>query len=213
MSLESESGTFELRWEDAKAIASWLIKHRRLKYRRSRVVWVLLWVIVTGIGVVMFQSRHGLIPEDVESGIAMFAFGFIAGAAVILIVSARARAARGLTKKTFLTDPIDQWQRGPWRVRIGPVGIENISPLASSMYRWNVIRSMGQTDDHMIFMISSQRGVAVPRRAFISDQLFDDFADSAKRFRRDAMAILAAERAGPNDQPMSTERPSTDIRL
>ncbi len=72
---------------------------------------------------------------------------------------------------------------------------------------------MGQTEDHMIYMISSQRGVAVPRRAFISDEHFDDFGEAARRYRREAGQILDAEPAPPDEDVPRQEHPNTDIRL
>ena len=133
------------------------------------------------------------------------AIGLLVAGAVVL----QTRSAR----KKFLSGPSDRWQRGPWRVRISPEGIENISPLATAKYRWQVIWSIGQTEDHLIYMISSQRGVAIPRRAFISEKHFDDFAAAAKRYRRQAEEILDPELAPPDEEAPRPKRPSTDIRL
>ena len=86
-------------------------------------------------------------------------------------------------------------------------------PTSTSHGALWVIWSMGQTEDYLIFMISSQRGVAVPRRAFISDEHFDDFAESARRYHRESEEILDAEPAPPDEEAPRPERPSTDIRL
>jgi hypothetical protein len=153
------------------------------------------------------------VPTNTGLMIACLLCGFVAGVAAILLFLVWARVARVPSEKNFLALPTDQWQVGPWRVRITPEGFENTSALANSMYRWEVIWSMGQTHDYLVYMISSERGVVVPRRAFISDEHFDDFAESARRYRRQATEVLDAEAAPAEEEAPEPERPSTDIRL
>jgi hypothetical protein len=234
MSLENESGPFELRWEDFTALSRWLKNkpppknrealgpaqkghhtRKRLssaKNRRTRVGSALFFAFVAMLLALFIVSPSGKYTNWGLIGV-WFIVGFLLGAFVILLLLAWAKVIHPQTEKNFLTLPADEWQRGPWRVRISPDGIENTSPLATSMYRWEVIWSMGQTEDHLIYMISSQRGVAVPRRAFISDEHFDDFAESARRYRSEAEQILDAEAAPPDEEAPRPERPSTDIRL
>jgi hypothetical protein len=235
MSLENESGPFELLWGDFTALSKWLKKHpppknhqtrrkaqrgrrdmeddRSSKSRGSRAWSLIVWLLIALCCGLLYVTPQVSGPGYLVLGAACLVGGFVAGAMMMLAILAWAKVFHPQTEKTFLALPADQWQRGPWRVRISPEGIENISPHATAMYRWEVIWSMGQTEDHLIYMISSQRGVAVPRRAFISDEHFDDFADTAKRYRRQAEQILDAEPVAPEEEAPRPERPSTDIRL
>jgi hypothetical protein len=235
MSLDNESGPFELRWEDFTALSKWLKKHPPAKnqgtrkqlrktsresqnnrpsiFRGLRVRSFVVWLFLGIMCVALYLTSQGPSFFNMGLGVACLGVGFIVGALMIVAVLAWARVVHVQNEKNFLTLPADEWQRGPWRVRIGPEGIENISSLATSTYRWEVIWSMGRTDDHLIYMITSQRGVAVPRRAFISDEHFDDFAESARRYRREAERILDAELVPTDEEAPRPERPSTDIRL
>jgi hypothetical protein len=51
---------------------------------------------------------------------------------------------------------------------------------------WPGIQRIAVTKDHILFFVMSQGGDLVPRRAFPSDQDFQQFADTALRFKKDA---------------------------
>src|SRR5262249_44765942 len=143
MSLENESGPFEVCWEDFTALSKWLKnnpppkdqrppnqrgeafrKRPSSKKRSPKVSFWVIWLFVVLAIVALFVSGPGASP-NLGLLIGGLAVGFIAGAAMVFLLLVWAKVVRPQTEKNFLTLPSDEWQKGPWRVRISPEGIES----------------------------------------------------------------------------------------
>jgi hypothetical protein len=80
---------------------------------------------------------------------------------------------------------------GPRRLTLTPEFVDYATPLSQSMTRWLGVEKVEVTDQALYIYLSSFSGISVPRRAFVSTEEFEQFANRAKELQTAAQRSLA----------------------
>jgi hypothetical protein len=71
---------------------------------------------------------------------------------------------------------------GPRRITITPEFLMYAAPLSQSAHRWAGVEKIGGDKDGIYIFISSLSAYVLPRRAFNSDQHYQEFARAAEKY-------------------------------
>lgn len=74
---------------------------------------------------------------------------------------------------------------GEMTVAFTPEGLRHGNAKVQSLTDWTAIEHVGLTSDHLFFMFSKNRGVAVPRQAFASSEDFRAALDTLRHYLPD----------------------------
>jgi hypothetical protein len=168
--------------DDLKALQRHLVKHQ-LKDKRNPLVSAFV-----GIGVVLFAyllvylKDMVQIPfvDDLFSKLPEILVGaLLTGLALVLHIKVSARnAMRKRLRAGRNAEKVLGWRR----VVIDAQGVHITSKVSSTTCLWDGIDEVATTNAHVFFYIMTNSAFVVPRRAFPSDQAFDDFVDAARRY-------------------------------
>ena len=73
---------------------------------------------------------------------------------------------------------------GPRRIKITPEFLMHSSPLSQSVYRWAGVEKVRGDREGIYIFVSSLAAFVLPRRAFNSEQHFQEFAATAEKYLR-----------------------------
>jgi hypothetical protein len=211
MSAANESMPHELNGCDLATLQVWLQRNpprprgRWRKRVRGAGGWLLMAALLTWFIIHVSQS-----PPSSRMG-EMITGGLIAVLGVALLnplwgwvwellpwasdAVARTRLAQPLTE--MLSEPVNRWFTAPCRTIVAPEGITEASSQYSVQYSWSVVWCVVGLPDHALFLLGTQHGLVVPRRAFLSDEHFREFVSLAMQYRTQALSPSTEQPAPP----------------
>jgi hypothetical protein len=66
--------------------------------------------------------------------------------------------------------------------------IIDITEMGESSNRWDVVEQVVTTEQHILILLRGAKAYIIPRRAFLDDASFTQFADKAKLYLREAVS-------------------------
>jgi hypothetical protein len=209
MSTANESMPYELSGQDLAALGVWLQLHPlpgSVESMKRRLL-----AIGSVMTALLAAATYGIwrrAADDREMAIVLGALaGFITFFLLVVIEEARpllpwGRAAREArlaeAHQHQLALPVNRWRRGPRRLSVTPEGVVEVSGASCLQYDWSVVWAIARLPDHVLFLLSSEGGLVVPRRGFHSDEHFHEFGALAEQYRQQALTATAGLSGGPS---------------
>lgn len=128
------------------------------------------WLIALAVGGVIGVTFS---LAGIEIHVPSMAAGFLGGL-VMLIVLSRLRMRR-------IAPATDGFILGPRKVSLDDDGLRETSQRHESVFRWQAVRSVELTDQHVFLLVDANGALIVPRRAFPSEVECNQFVDEARR--------------------------------
>jgi hypothetical protein len=75
---------------------------------------------------------------------------------------------------------------GKKEIVLTPVEMTAVGDLKSATYRWKAVEKIEGDDEHHYIYVGPLEAVIIPRRAFASDAEYTAFADTARKYWKDA---------------------------
>jgi hypothetical protein len=193
-------------------------KYQQAALRKPRLSmswwWPVLLLILIGLFFLPSLSgpKRERPPDPADGQSTNSAFMFIALPALVIGVALLVWATRYLLPyqvKRFVTHPDNQKRLlGLRRTSIGPEGVAVRGEAIHTTVGWAAVRKIVLTQEHAFFYITTLEAIIVPRRPFASDEEFQEFAQTARDYRK--MARQAAPESKAADRMAS---PETDLSI
>jgi hypothetical protein len=167
--------------------------------------WVAALVGLAAVAVWLGQDDPR-VWERLTGWLLAFLLGMLSG---LLLLLAMARLTQRRQRQRWATDKRYAALFQQRRLTISPEGVRVVSPTTESFTRWPGFCQIGSTDEHAFFFITPENAIVVPRRAFATDEAYDDFVNLAVAFRRGEVADAepaADERTGIQARPTGIAR-------
>lgn len=76
---------------------------------------------------------------------------------------------------------------GRYSLSISPDTFSITTPLSSSTLKWEIVHRIAVTKDHAFLMLNPKAAHVLPRRAFLDENDYLDFAEAMNRYHADAL--------------------------
>ncbi|GAB4505324.1 MAG: hypothetical protein Fur0043_23190 [Anaerolineales bacterium] len=195
-------------WEDVKAYVDFYLQTPAGKqYLRTFWRWRLLFFFII---VALFSALVGFGEKSLGGGVFIGILSLLTLAGIEWLRGQRAGVPVHLVDAQRLL--YRQIQKGwtehdrqrffaPSEYRFSPQGISITSELFHSEVRWQAVEQIGCLPQHVCLQIGSPH--VIPRRAFDSDEAFEQFCQAVQAFYRQA----------PKEQPSSHARAPEVIKV
>jgi len=186
MSAANESMPFTPTPEDLAALTGWWMRHRPRPAREWGVTAVLVFLHAC-LSLVLFLALvgtyHIFFPYPAPFRLFAALAGIVlAGATLGALIERRWPALFGTFDRHHADGPA-----GPRRFRVAPEGLICMLEGSFHEYAWRVVSPLTTTAARL-FLTIDDRPVTIPRRAFVSDEHFREFAALAEQYRQQALA-------------------------
>jgi hypothetical protein len=177
---------YELTAEDLIAFQRYYQSHPHTRSQQGgpnpfgRLVW---WLILTVVAVVLYfaASADFVLTEQLS----YYLVAILGGAAFTLfgiVIYGRSMGPK-LIRKVLNQGRNAEKLLGWRRFSIDAEAARNTTDFASVTYLWKGIDKIVTTREHAFFYFTTQLAFILPRRAFPDDQAFNDFVETARRYR------------------------------
>jgi hypothetical protein len=174
---------FTLRMEDLLSFQDYhLSKGDRAGRAGARQVKFVLFMLALA-GLILFLWE----PEGLGTIPLAFAVAFVL---LLGLLSCRRPLLRAAAKQNMKTD------RSLFRtthVLLMPEAVQNERGPSTLRVLWEGVERIATTETHLFLYTSSFQAIIVPGWAFASEEEFDEFIDSARHYRREALRNLDEE--------------------
>jgi hypothetical protein len=179
--------------DDALAAQDYYLRQQAKKTRNNYRIF--LFLMVVGSVLVIYPLSSSL-------GRPLGARDYLAMAAAVMVIVGYFLWHNGLKRwfglwwvRRNLDGPQLAAWRGRRRVRITPEEFTITEDDATLVLKWSRLVRINTSADYAFFFTSEQTALAVPVRAFTDLAVFDEFVDTARRYRK------RAEDLPPEDHP------------
>jgi energy-coupling factor transporter transmembrane protein EcfT len=193
MSAANESMPFTIGAEDYAALTQWWLRHRP----RQAVSWGMCAVLVfvqTFLTLVLFLALVGIYHIFFPSPVPFRLFGALAGVVWVSVLIGSLTEWWWPTLFGTYDVRLTAGPAGPMRFRVAPEGLVCMLEGSFHEYAWRVVSAFAATPARF-FLVVDDRPVTVPRRAFVSDEHYREFAALAEQYRQQALTATP----GPSD--------------
>jgi hypothetical protein len=178
---------YELTPEDAIAFHRYYHSHPHMPPQQgppnpiSRVVWYLVPLVVAILLYFAASENYALLQQ-----ISLYFVAVFAGAALTLfgiLIYGRIMSPK-LIRKSLYQGRNAEKTLGRRRLSIDAEAVRNMTDFASVAYYWKGIDKIVMTKDYALVFINTATAFTLPRRIFADDRAFNDFVETARRYRR-----------------------------
>ena len=134
--------------------------------RQGNPVWRSLEPILFGLGCAAVLNLIGTLCHVEYHGQTMLITLIASIVTVLLFVGFRSRRLFPVQGGLVL---------GEKRITLSPEGLHQSSKAHESLFRWSLVRGIGETQRHIFIMLDRNAGVIIPRSSFSTPQECKDF--------------------------------------